>query len=60
MKCQVRQITLLRKSPWGVVANEMKCNIVVNEFEPKLRYYIFFQTNTHEEDANPLSSPVID
>ena len=30
------------------------CDIVVSEFELKLRYYIPFRTNTHEKDMNHL------
>ena len=39
----------------GVFANELKYDIVVNEFEPWLRYYVYFQM--HLEKKSALWSP---
>ena len=48
----------LKESP-GVVANELDCNILVNEFEPQLRYYVHFRTNTLGKDMSPLIPPAV-
>ena len=42
----------LRRSPYGIVANELDCNIVVSEFVLQSRYYIHFQTNTLGKGMN--------
>ena len=40
-----------------VVANELDCDIVISEFEPPLRYYLHFKTNTHDKSINPFIYP---
>ena len=40
--------TVYGVSPRGVVANLMDYDIVVCKFELQSRYYVHFQTNTHE------------
>ena len=44
-------------SPHVVVVNMLDCNIVVSEFEFKLRYYIHFWTNTLKKDIEPPYPP---
>ena len=39
---------------WGVVAKILDCDIVLSKFKLRLRYYIFFQTNTLAKNMNPL------
>ena len=38
----------------GIVVNVLYCNILVNEFELQLRYYVLFQINTFGKGMNPL------
>ena len=40
--------------PWCVVANVLICNIVVNEFELQLCFYVHLRTNTSGKSINPL------
>ena len=34
------------RSPHGIVAKELNCDLKVSEFKLQLYYYIYFQTNT--------------
>ena len=43
----------------GEVANVMDCNIVVNEFEFQLHYYVHFPTHTPRKGMNSHISPTI-
>ena len=46
-----RLISKLKKY-LGVVANELDCDIVVNEFELQSLYYVHFRTNTLRKGMN--------
>ena len=46
-------------SSHGVVANELDCNIIVNEFKLQLSYYVYFWTNTLGKSMNSLIPPAI-
>ena len=45
--------------PHGIMVKVMDCEIVANEFELQLRYYIHFRTNTLGKGMNPLILPSI-
>ena len=44
----------MRRSPWGIVANVLNCNIIVSEFKLKSQNHIDFWTNTLEKGMNFL------
>ena len=43
------------KSPSGLMANVLDCNILVSEFQLRLRYYVHFRIKTTGEGMNPLN-----
>ena len=45
--------------PCGVMVKLLDSGIVVGEFEPQLRYYIHFRTNTLGKGMNLLILPVM-
>ena len=49
---KTNEITFLRESPRGVVANVLDCGIVETEFEHQLRYYVYF-LERHEPSYSP-------
>ena len=40
------------RSPCGVVANILDCDIIVSVFDLQMYYYVHFQTNTFVKDMN--------
>ena len=57
MTTETDAATNKEESSFGVVANVLDCNIVVNEFELQSRYFVYFPTNTLGKDMNHLSPP---
>ena len=45
---------LNKESTCSVVVNVLKCDIIVNEFEPQSCYYVHYRTNTFRKDINYL------
>ena len=43
--------------PRGVMVKAMNCGIVVREFIPQSRYYVYFRANTLGKGMNPLILP---
>ena len=52
-------VFITRRSPCNVVVNILDGEIAVIEFEPQLRYYVHFWTNTFGENMNSLLSSVL-
>ena len=47
------------EGPHGVIIKVLNCGIVVSKFEPQLRYYVHFWTNTLGKGMNPLILPAM-
>ena len=43
--------------PWVVRVKALDSGIVVHEFEPQSRYYVYFRTNTLGKGMNSLILP---
>ena len=46
-------------SPYGLVANMINCNIVVNNFGLQSCYYVHFLTKIFEKGMKPLIPPAV-
>ena len=44
--------SLYKRSPIGIVANVLNCNIMLSEFKLWSHYYVYFQTNTLGKGIN--------
>ena len=49
----------IRQTSWGIGANMLDDNIVVNEFKLWSRYDVYFQANTLGKDMKPLIPPAM-
>ena len=43
----------------GVLAYKLDCNIIINELEHQLHYYVQFQNNAFRKGMNPFISPAM-
>ena len=49
-----------RRSPHGIVAYVLKCNIIISKFEIHSLYYVQFLTNTLRKGINSLITSAMD
>ena len=47
----------IRKSPHGVMAIVLDCDIVISKSEVQLHYFVHFRTTTLGKGMNPLIPP---
>ena len=48
------EVIIVGENPFGIVANMLDCNIVINKSENQLYYYIHFKTITFGKGMKPL------
>ena len=54
LKTFINQTRKEGRSPHGIVANVLDCDIVVSKFELQSLYYVHFRTNTLRKGMDPL------